>query len=259
MKVRRIPFSPDEWLAGTAELSPYDRGVYITICALIYSRGERIEAEVLARHLGVHGNAINASLARLAAARKITRNGYEITQKRCEIELENARKSSGNAPENGQKTVGNGLEIEGQSNAINGATKSPRARVEDISSSSFPIEEEKKVVGVRSPRRGARLQQDVELSPEWAEAAKTARTRAGLPELNLDTEFEKFRNHWLAKPGQNAMKLDWRRTWVNWALTATPPRQPAPNGNGRYGYDLPIQHDYPTEPPPPVSEMWKDD
>jgi len=94
MKVRRIDFSPDEWLAGTQELGPYDRGVYITVCALIYSRGERINVDLLIRHLGAHGNAVNASLARLENARKIVRNGLEIGQKRSENELEKAQKRS---------------------------------------------------------------------------------------------------------------------------------------------------------------------
>lgn len=98
-KVRRIDFWPDEWLAGTAELSPYDRGIYITICALIYSRGEWIGIELLARHSGVHGNALNAALKRLALAGKVCLNGAEISQKRCGNELETSRKRLGNAAE----------------------------------------------------------------------------------------------------------------------------------------------------------------
>lgn len=116
MKVRHVDFYADEWLGGTAELSPYDRGVYITICALIYSRGERIGIELLRRHCGVHGNALNASLARLETARKIVRNGSEIGQKRSENELEKV-----------QKRVGNGLENE----PVSSETKElevPRAR-----------------------------------------------------------------------------------------------------------------------------------
>jgi uncharacterized protein YdaU (DUF1376 family) len=101
-KIRRVDFSPDEWLAGTAELSEFDRGVYITVCALIYSRGGRIGEELLKRHSRAHGNAINSSLLRLEGAGKIVRNGLEIGQKRAEKELETARKRLGNASENGK-------------------------------------------------------------------------------------------------------------------------------------------------------------
>ena len=83
MRVRRIDFAPDEWLAGTVELKPYDRGIYITICALIYSRGEAVGMELIRRHCGVHGNALNASIARLAACRKIDVDGASVSQARC--------------------------------------------------------------------------------------------------------------------------------------------------------------------------------
>jgi uncharacterized protein YdaU (DUF1376 family) len=38
-KVRRVDFSPDEWIAGTRELTMEERGAYWDVCALIYSRG----------------------------------------------------------------------------------------------------------------------------------------------------------------------------------------------------------------------------
>ena len=119
MKIRRVDFSPDEWLAGTAELSEFDRGVYITICALIYSRGERIGEELLRRHCQAHGNAINSSLSRLEVMRKITRNGSEIGQKRSENELETVQKRLRNASENG--IFGNEIKKVRAATRMNGA------------------------------------------------------------------------------------------------------------------------------------------
>lgn len=81
---------------------------------------------------------------------------------------------------------------------------------------------------LRPPPRGSRLTQEICLSEDWRAAAEAARTRANMPAIDLATEFEKFSNYWLAKSGKNATKIDWRRTWVNWALNANPPR----NGNG---------------------------
>lgn len=103
VKVRRVDFSADEWLAGTFELSDQDRGVYITICALIWSRGGRIPEGLLRQHCSSHGNAISASLGRLEKAGKIVRNGLEIGQKRAENELETSEKRVRNASENGSK------------------------------------------------------------------------------------------------------------------------------------------------------------
>lgn len=33
-------------------------------------------------------------------------------------------------------------------------------------------------------------------------------------------EHQKFMNYWLAKPGRDGRKVDWRRTWMNWMLEA---------------------------------------
>lgn len=45
-------------------------------------------------------------------------------------------------------------------------------------------------------------------------------------------QFEAFQNHWLAKSGRDACKLDWQRTWANWIINANPPKaafgQPPP-------------------------------
>ena len=38
-KPRRTDFYPDDWLAGTLELTLEEEGAYIRICALIYSKG----------------------------------------------------------------------------------------------------------------------------------------------------------------------------------------------------------------------------
>jgi uncharacterized protein YdaU (DUF1376 family) len=92
MKVRRVDFYPDEWLAGTFGLTAAERGVYITLCALIYSHGGPIKADGLAKVCGLHGNAFRSIKSRLVELGKIFENAGEITVKRCEKELENARK-----------------------------------------------------------------------------------------------------------------------------------------------------------------------
>jgi uncharacterized protein YdaU (DUF1376 family) len=92
MKIRRVDFYPDEWLAGTEELEADECGVYIRICALIYSHGGPIRADGLAKRCRVHGNAFRRIKTRLIDLGKIIETGGEITVKRCEKELENARK-----------------------------------------------------------------------------------------------------------------------------------------------------------------------
>lgn len=103
MKPRRIDFSPGDWIGGTLELSLEEEGLYIRICALIWSRGERITDDLLKASTTAHGNKINALLDSLHSKGKITRNGREIGQKRAENELENAWNRVRKASENGAK------------------------------------------------------------------------------------------------------------------------------------------------------------
>lgn len=59
-----------------------------------------------------------------------------------------------------------------------------------------------------------RLPSDFALSPEWIEHAQGIR-----PEWNplqVADVFAMFRDHWTAKSGKDATKLDWLATWRNW-------------------------------------------
>lgn len=101
-KIRRVDFSPDEWIAGTVGLDNAERGLYITACALMYSAAGPIRIAHLRAACRDHGNAFARQYRRLVDIGKLIENGEEITNKRVENELENARKRSENAQENGR-------------------------------------------------------------------------------------------------------------------------------------------------------------
>jgi uncharacterized protein YdaU (DUF1376 family) len=84
-------------------LTNAERGLYITACALIYSAGGPIERQHLRSACSDHGNSFNRQLQRLVTLGKLIENGSEIDNKRCENELENARKRGEKARENGAK------------------------------------------------------------------------------------------------------------------------------------------------------------
>jgi len=78
-------------------------------------------------------------------------------------------------------------------------------------------------------KRGTRIPDDFAVTPEMV-----AWARERVPHVDGRLETEKFVNHWQAKTGRDATKLDWIATWRNWMLNATS-RSPAgasPNGNG---------------------------
>jgi uncharacterized protein YdaU (DUF1376 family) len=139
-KIRRIDFSPDEWIAGTIGMSLEEEGLYMRICTLIYSRGGPIEVVQLHR-VGLHGNKLNALLERLLSMGKIERNGGEIDQKRCRIELETARIRLRKASENG--ILGNKIKRlkHATRDGVASANHQPSTIKED-SSSSLQSEEE---------------------------------------------------------------------------------------------------------------------
>ncbi len=105
MKVRRIDFSPDEYLAGTAEMSPEQAGVYWWVCSLIYSRGEALpdDDRENARLLRLDARTWKRLKADLLRLGKLSIDGGAITNARCAIELERARKRMQNAHDAGAR------------------------------------------------------------------------------------------------------------------------------------------------------------
>jgi len=71
--------------------------------------------------------------------------------------------------------------------------------------------------------KGTRLPED------WLplEADLAYAHQRGLNGQQLSDEIEKFKNHWLAKAGREARKINWPRTWHNWVLNARS-RKPLP-------------------------------
>lgn len=65
--------------------------------------------------------------------------------------------------------------------------------------------------------RGARLPTDWQLPKAWGDWALVE-----YPLWNADKvrrEGQKFRDHWVAKTGKDATKLDWLATWRNWCAS----------------------------------------
>lgn len=79
-------------------------------------------------------------------------------------------------------------------------------------------------------KRGSRLPDDWQLPDDWR-----AWTEVNCPATTPDRiarEALIFSNFWQAKPGAQACKLDWKKTWQNWCLKAfaTAPTRPASQG-----------------------------
>lgn len=81
-----------------------------------------------------------------------------------------------------------------------------------------------------SLRSGARKRATRLTNDWWPTQANVEYAIAkGLTLERTNLEAEKFRNHWTAKAGKDATKLDWDATWQNWILRALE----TPNGHAR--------------------------
>ena len=74
-------------------------------------------------------------------------------------------------------------------------------------------------------RRGTRLAEDFEPPEDWI--AWAMKKRGWSREEAVD-ECECFIRYWQAKPGREACKLDWPKTWQNWVVNSR--RQAMPQG-----------------------------
>lgn len=68
--------------------------------------------------------------------------------------------------------------------------------------------------------RGSRWPDGAIVPDDWLKSGELARLKSQLPAIDLRSEALKFANYWAAKSGGGATKIDWQRTWINWALNA---------------------------------------
>jgi uncharacterized protein YdaU (DUF1376 family) len=71
-----VRFFPSDWLGGTRGMSAAETGIYITLVATMYERGEPVPEDHprLARLCGASNSMFKAALETLVAEGKITRS-----------------------------------------------------------------------------------------------------------------------------------------------------------------------------------------
>lgn len=80
----------------------------------------------------------------------------------------------------------------------------------------------------KKPKRGTRLPDD--WKPDEDLIAWVFDKRKDLDINQINNEIEKFRDYWIAQPGQKGVKLNWSATWRNWIRNARA-------GNGAHQQD----------------------
>lgn len=80
-----------------------------------------------------------------------------------------------------------------------------------------PVSGETGLAAQPKSSRGTRLAEDFELPEDWIAWAIAKR---GWGRAETIEEGETFARYWQAKPGRDACKLDWPKTWQNWVVNS---------------------------------------
>jgi hypothetical protein len=105
------------------------------------------------------------------------------------------------------------------SDATNDVTRDVTPPPKEYISNPRPLSNESEpVLAAQSKsKRGTRLANDFEPPEDWVEWAMKKR---GWGRHDALDECECFIRYWQAKPGREACKLDWPKTWQNWVVNS---------------------------------------
>lgn len=225
-KVRRVGYSPDEYIAGVGGvLNVAEQGMYWMICSLMMSEG----GPVLQNDRRLAG----LCMCRPAEARKLVEalvtkgkirrsNDGKLSQKRALSEVELSMNRIQNAVENGSKG-GRPRGKTKQKQSSSQAEGFPDEKLSlTINHQPLTVRETTDVV---SRKRAHCLAEDWVCPSDWIDEA----VAEGMPRARALAEAERMKN-WSIAGGKNTAKLNWRSAWRNWYRDKLDGAKPRVNG-----------------------------
>lgn len=238
-RVVSVRWYADDFLSGCFDLTPDERGVYITIISQIISEGGPIDDDDRrnARMSNCSQRKFRTIKLTLIEAGKLRMIGGKIGQKRTEKELNSARTRSESATESAEIRWEKEREKAEKPNENKEADDAnayadqhtepmrngmlpvpvPEPYTESPSGDSvctlFSAEAEAKRDDQQSSSRLSRLPKTTQLSADWVRIAEDA---GRMSETEAHEVFRDFCEHWWSKAGQKAKKRDWTATWRTW-------------------------------------------
>ncbi|MEN0087612.1 MAG: DUF1376 domain-containing protein [Pseudomonadota bacterium] len=210
-----IRFFPDDWLAGTQDLSLEERGALITIVAMTASTGVAPADNYarLARRFGCTKGRSQKLIASLVEQGKLTVSEGAILNKRAQKETKISQKMSEKQSEKANAKWAKSGAKSNKNNAREDATAEPRHSHGTCQPEPEP-DPYKGVNPLEPPARrrmskGCRIPDDFVCDLDWAVAQ-------GLLRQTAETEAATFRDYWISQTGAKAVKADWPAVWRNW-------------------------------------------
>jgi uncharacterized protein YdaU (DUF1376 family) len=194
-----------DYLADTLDLSCEEHGAYMLLLMTMWRHGAKLPND----HTKL------ARVARLSPrkwaqvwseiGRFFDDNGTHISNPRLSKEYRKAEEKSEIRSEAGRKG-GAAKALKDNNAALANATVLP------CHSSEPEPEVRKREANASHKSKGARLSQDWILPKQWGEWALAE----GWTDEDIRAQAARFRDYWVAIPGQRGVKLDWLATWRNW-------------------------------------------
>lgn len=242
MKTEFYAMEYEAWDQGTNRLTIEEEGSYLRLCHQMYRvRGpiENWSFVTLGGMWRCHPNKARSLLGQLEVKGKIGRTPEgHLVNTRVTHELhhmDTLRTRKVDAGRRGGIASGDVRAKPLKSHDANEAPASidakqtegllPQNEPPDLTGPDIPdsVEAAQPEAAPPATKRGTRLRID------WAPSAGDLLYAAskGLSATDIAREAEKFKNHWLSKPGKEGCKIRWDLTWQNWVLGAHQVR-PAP-------------------------------
>lgn len=216
MKIRRIDFSPDEFLVGIAGMPAEEIGVYWVICALLYSTGRSISIndERLKRLCGVSYQRLPGIIKSLVEKRaKLDLEGDQLSSKRVTDTLAAARRRVSSARANGE--LGGRPSMENNDIEEPGGLSDEKLTINHQPSTiTTTITDAAPAAGVL-PRKGdSDKTRGTRLPTDWQPTDDDKRFAAELG-VDVAAAIAEFKDYWKGVPGQRGRKIDWDATFRN--------------------------------------------
>lgn len=209
---------PSDFLNGVSELGPHEIAVYTIILMRMYDEGGPVPDDPvrIARRCNMRLPACQKAIDSLCADGKLVRQDGMLINERAQDEIEQRHERNSKQARNAQARWQKEPEI---NNKNNKGTVPPQCQrdpdhMPTRSQKPDTRSQNKKEREGAPARRGTRLPADWTPSPENSAFCR----KEGLTDDDAANIGRRFKNHWLAKPGKDAVKLDWDRTWENWVL-----------------------------------------
>lgn len=217
MSIPYLPLYVTDYEGDTAHLSLEEDGAYNRLMRLMWrTPGCRVpdDDKWIARKMRVDMDTFLGIVAPLIDEFLCRKNGF-VFSRRLQAEYKKVSATSKRRSAAGKKG-GRPQAIEIQQKEAKPGLSRDKAGPKHPEPEPDIVKREAKA----SPKKGTRLREDWTLPSDWGAWA----LGEGYPDAMVRQEAAKFRDYWISKSGQMAVKRDWQATWRNWMRNSNSPK-----------------------------------